>query len=227
VQFNVAQREVILKVVYYGPPLSGKTTNLQAIHKLLDPTVSGRLTTLNTADDRTLFFDLLPLLYRTRSDYQVKLKLFTVPGQVIHAATRRVVLAGADGVVFVADSKRSEGSVNNEYWHGMRHYMEETGLDPETIPLVIQFNKRDLPDARTDDEIKKIRERSSHRVFEAVAIRGEGVVETLRGLLEVALLDLNKRYEIESKFQMASSEMLDAVFKNAKASVNVAAEGGR
>ena len=128
-QFNSAQREIVIKIVYYGPPLSGKTTNLQSIHKLLGPKTCGRLTTLDTADDRTLFFDLLPLIVSSGSGYKIKIKLFTVPGQVIHAATRRLVLQGADGIVFVADSQLVEAKTNNEFWKGMKGHIAENGLD--------------------------------------------------------------------------------------------------
>ena len=213
-RFNVAQREIVLKVVYYGPPLSGKTSNLQALHRVLSQDVCGRLTTLDTADDRTLFFDVLPMVITSASGYRVKLKLFTVPGQVIHAATRRLVLAGADGVVFVADSQLSEARANNEYWHGMQSYMQQTGIDPVSIPTVIQFNKRDLPGVRTVEEIDGIRKKSPEPVFEAVAIRGEGVIDTLRGLLLVMFKDLNRRYDFENKFGISAREFVDAVFAN-------------
>lgn len=211
-QFNVNQREIILKLVYYGPPLSGKTTNLQALHRLLGSELTGHLTTLNTADDRTLFFDLLPVILQSDTGYRIKLKLFTVPGQVIHAATRRVVLAGADGVAFIADSQVSEAKANNEYWHGMRRYLGESGIDPDTIPRVIQFNKRDLPDVRSDAELEEVRRRGTEPVYRAVAIRGEGVVETLHALLVETLADLNRRYEFERKFRISGDSMLATLF---------------
>ena len=136
-QFSSAQREIVIKIVYYGPPLSGKTTNLQSIHKLLGAKTCGRLTTLDTADDRTLFFDLLPLIVSSASGYKIKIKLFTVPGQVIHAATRRLVLQGADGIVFVADSQLAEAKTNNEFWKGMKGHIAENGLNPSNVPTVI------------------------------------------------------------------------------------------
>jgi signal recognition particle receptor subunit beta len=212
VQFNVAQREIVLKVVYYGPPLSGKTTNLQEIHKLLDPRACGRLTVLNTADDRTLFFDLLPVVMTSSQGYRIKLKLFTVPGQVVHAATRRIVLAGADGVVFVADSQTAEAKTNNDYWTGMQYYLKETGVDPGSVPVVIQFNKRDLPDARAEAEIETLRQGSREPIFTAVAVRGEGVLETLHGLLELLFQQLEDRYNFEQKFHIIGEEFLEHVF---------------
>jgi mutual gliding-motility protein MglA len=212
VQFNVQQREIVLKVVYYGPPLSGKTTNLQAIHKLLDPRCTGHLTVLNTADDRTLFFDLLPVFLNNENGYKLKLKLFTVPGQVIHAATRRIVLGGADGVIFVADSQRDEAQVNNEFWHGMRHYLQESGVPTDEIPLVIQFNKRDLPNVRSKEEIDELRKSGPEPIFEAVAVRGEGVLETLHGLLVLMFQNLNRRYDFENKFRISVDDLIRGIF---------------
>jgi signal recognition particle receptor subunit beta len=212
VQFNSAQREITIKLVYYGPPLCGKTSNLLAIHRLLDPEARGRLTVLDTSDDRTLFFDLLPITTRLSSGYGIKLKLFTVPGQVVHAATRRLVLAGADGVVFVADSRRSMSRANNEFWKGMRQYLRDNGFDPNVIPVAIQFNKRDLEDIRSDKEIEEIRQRGSEPVFTAVAIRGDGVIETLHGLLDLVFADLDRRYEFNRKFQFDADEFYSCIF---------------
>ena len=210
-QVNVKQREIVLKVVYYGPPLSGKTTNLQALTELLGEEGRGRLTTLGTADDRTLFFDLLPIFYEAKSKYRVMLKLYTVPGQVVHAATRRLVLEGADGVVFVADSQISEARVNNEYWYGMRQYMDKTGIDAATMPTVVQFNKRDMPNIRTDAELDEIRELSSHPIYTAVAVRHEGVLDTLRGLLKILFKDLNRRYDFGQRFGIDGDEFIKSL----------------
>ncbi len=210
--FNVAQREIILKVVYYGPPLSGKTTNLQSIHRLLDPKSRGHLTILNTADDRTLFFDLLPVIITTDSGYRLKLKLFTVPGQVIHAATRRIVLAGADGVVFVADSQLALAKANNDYWHGMRGYLRESGLEPDDLPTVIQFNKRDLKEIRSDADLEAMAKRGAEPIYKAVALRGDGVMETLRGLLGIMFQHLNRRYDFEQKFKISSEAFMTSIF---------------
>ncbi len=221
-QFNVSQREIILKLVYYGPPLSGKTTNLQALHRLLGSDLTGHLTTLNTADDRTLFFDLLPVVMETAAGYRIKLKLFTVPGQVIHAATRRVVLSGADGVAFIADSQLSEAKANNEYWHGMRHYLAESGIDPDVIPVVVQFNKRDLPRVRSDLELDDVRTKGKEPIYKAVAIRGDGVVETLHGLLAETFADLNRRYDFERKFRISAEGLLATIFARQQLSPSAA-----
>ncbi len=221
-QVDIARREIGLKVVYYGPALSGKTTNLQALHRLLGSDLTGHLTTLNTADDRTLFFDLLPVVLNTSGTYRIKLKLYTVPGQVIHAATRRVVLAGADGVVFVADSQVSESKANNEYWHGMRHYLAESGIDPDHIPVVIQFNKRDLPRVRSDAELEDARKKGREPIYKAVAVQGEGVVETLHGLLAETFADLNRRYDFDRKFRIESAGVLATIFARQRLSPSAA-----
>ena len=157
------------------------------------------------------FLICLPLTLCSDAGYQIKLKLFTVPGQVIHAATRRVVLAGADGVVFIADSQVSESRVNNEYWHGMQAYLKDSGIDPATIPTVIQFNKRDLPDVRTAEELLIIRTRTDRPLYEAVAVRDEGVIETLQGLLGQLFEDLNRRYDFERKFGIDASDFISSL----------------
>ncbi|OGQ83419.1 MAG: hypothetical protein A2289_16375 [Deltaproteobacteria bacterium RIFOXYA12_FULL_58_15] len=211
-QFNSVNREITIKVVYYGPPMSGKTSNLHAIHMMLNDRNLGHLTVLDTSDDRTLFFDLLPISSRLRSGNTIKLKLFTVPGQVIHAATRRVVLSGADGVVFVADGQRTMGRLNNEFFRGMRRYLADNQIDPDDTPTVIQFNKMDLPDVRSDEEIEQIRQRGVEPVFRAVAIRGEGVLETLHGMLELVFSHLNKRYDFNRKFEFSSEEFFGGLF---------------
>ena len=197
VQINIPQREVTLKLVYYGPALSGKTTNLQVIHKELTPESRGQLVTLDTRDDRTLFFDMLPVSFRTKAGFRVKIKIFTVPGQVIHNATRRLVLAGADAIAFIADSQLKMARDNTESYKNMEENLQENGLDPKTMPLVIQYNKRDLPEIREDWELDKISQRSPHPVFAAVAINNEGVMETLAKLAELAFDSFFRRYPAE------------------------------
>src|SRR5262249_18423107 len=151
----------------------------------LDDKRRGRLLTLDTKEDRTLYFDLLPLSFRSQTGVTVKVKLFTVPGQVIHNTTRKVVLQGCDGVAFVADSQIAETKNNNESFANLRQNMRENRLDQENIPIVIQFNKRDLPKVRSEQEIRKIAERGKERTFLASAKTGSGVVETLLGLAAV------------------------------------------
>jgi signal recognition particle receptor subunit beta len=213
VQFNHAQREITLKVVYYGPALSGKTTNLQMVHQLLDPQSRGRLMSLDTADDRTLFFDLLPVFFKSKSGFKVKIKMYTVPGQIMHQSTRRIVLSGADGVAFIADSQLSEARANNEAWKSMMENLKQNGFGPDSIPIVIQFNKRDLPNVRTDAELEELRHKSKEPVFTGIAIRGDGVLETLFALLRLTFRNLTKQYDFEGKFGLSEREFLGAIFK--------------
>src|SRR6185369_12145401 len=193
---------------YYGPGLSGKTTNLQLIHQRTLPDVRGRLLTVETHDDRTLFFDLLPVFFSTASGFKVKVKLFTVPGQVIHNATRRIVLQGADAVAFIADSRRAAGAENNSYWKNLYENMRENGLDPAQVPLVIQYNKRDLPDAKTDAEIEETRKKGKEPVIGAVAIRGEGVLETLYAVLQEAYRAIDGRANLGKNISLTEEEFL-------------------
>lgn len=199
-QIDFKARELTVKLVYYGPALSGKTTNLQAIHSLVAPETSGRLMTLETRDDRTLFFDLLPLTFDGGSGIQVRFKLFTVPGQVIHNATRRLVLQGADGTAFIADSQVSETRSNQQAFLNMQENLRENGLDPATHPLVIQFNKRDLPGVRTDEELERMAKKGREPVFKAIATRGTGVIETFLGLTELTWRQLEERHHLHEKF---------------------------
>lgn len=204
-------RELNLKLVYYGPALSGKTTNLQALHAMVPPQSAGRLMTLETRDDRTLFFDLLPVFVRSDSGFKVKVKLYTVPGQVIHETTRRLVLQGADGIVFVADSQVAETEANKLAFANLRQNMIATGL-PEGMPFVIQFNKRDLPDVRSDAELRGFAARRSTPIFRSVATRGEGVRETLEGLLRLVLADLEARHGVETHLKMSTDDFLAQLF---------------
>ena len=210
-QIDFKSRELTVKLVYYGPALSGKTTNLQAIHRLVTNETAGRLMTLETRDDRTLFFDLLPLTFSSGSGIQVRFKLFTVPGQVIHNATRRLVLQGADGTAFIADSQISETKANRQAFLNMQENLKENNLDPATHPVVIQFNKRDLPNVRSDEEIAKMAKRGREPVFSAVAIRGVGVIETFLGLTDVTWRRLEEKHSLKEKFGLDPDEFLDDV----------------
>ncbi|MFL5357045.1 GTP-binding protein [Archangium sp.] len=212
-QLNHAQRELTLKLVYYGPGLSGKTTNLRCIHARARPEARGRLLSVETHEDRTLFFDLLPVFFTSSSGFKVKLKLFTVPGQVVHDATRRVVLQNADGVAFIADSRRGAAGENNAYWRRLRSNMRENGLDASQVPVVIQFNKRDLPDAQTDEELEQARQRGAEPVVGAVALRGEGVMETLHALLQVAWRNLDERMRVSRNVGLTEKEFLTHIFQ--------------
>lgn len=208
VQFNVVAREVHIKLVYYGPALSGKTTNLQKLHEAMNPDIRGRLMTLDTKDDRTLFFDLLPVRFTTTSGYQVKLKVFTVPGQVFHDSTRRVVLQGADGVAFIADSQRDQQDNNRESFNNLRTNCEQNKLDFEKLPVVIQFNKRDLNDIVSEDEIAQAWKEPGDPVYLASAIDSSGVVETFLRLLELTLANLNAKHDLGERFGMSAEDFV-------------------
>ncbi len=214
VQLNADAREIAVKVVYYGPALSGKTTNLQALFQKIDPKVRGRLMTLDTKDDSTLFFDMMPVFFRTQAGVKVKLKLYTVPGQVMHESTRRIVLQGTDAVAFVADSRRSEAASTLAYWNNMLKNLEANGLDYRTLPVVIQMNKRDLEDARRDDELGDLRSVIQPPIVPAVAIRGEGVVETLYALLQLCYRTLDRSLALDAKWRVSEREFLDRIFSH-------------
>ncbi len=218
-EFNSANREITLKLVYYGPPLSGKTTNLHALHGLLGSHVCGRMITLDTSDDRTLFFDLLPVLVRSRSGVRIKLKLYTVPGQAIHAATRKLVLKGADGLVFVADSQLSMAAENQKYWRRYCRipcqYLRELGDDPDILPTVVQFNKRDLDNIRSESDLDLISSKSREPIYRSVAIRSEGVMETLHGLCERVWNSLDSRLSFGRKLQLSREDFFEGIFQSA------------
>jgi signal recognition particle receptor subunit beta len=209
VQLDFAAREVTIKLVYYGPALSGKTTNLVSLHGLAGAQARGRLMTLETQDDRTLFFDLLPLTFRAKDgDVSLRIKLFTVPGQPIHGATRRLVLQGADGVALVADSQISETQHNAEAFYDLRKNLKDNGIKLDKMPLVIQFNKRDLPDIRSEQELSELATRGEEPVYLAVATRGLGVVETLIGLLHLTWQTLDRTHQLSQKLSIDGDTML-------------------
>ena len=211
-QINMQEREITVKMVYYGPALSGKTTNLQQLHQLINRPARGKMVTLDTSDDRTLYFDFLPIQFGTQNGFSVKIKLFTVPGQVMHKSTRKVVLAGADAVVFVADSQRSSASANAYSWRDMEANLKSNGLDFETIPKVLQFNKRDLPDVKPLQEIREAW--GDMPTFPAVAVRGEGVLETFRELLRLVYRGIDVRHRFAEKFGVSEEDFLKGVFRS-------------
>jgi signal recognition particle receptor subunit beta len=190
---NYSSREITCKVVYYGPGRGGKTTNLQDIHARIPEARRGRMVSLATEMDRTLFFDFLPLELGTLSGFQVRFQLYTVPGQVYYDATRKLVLQGADGVVFVADSQARRQEENVESFRNLQSNLLAQDVDPRTIPLCLQFNKRDLEDAVTIEEMERALNYRGLRAFQAIATRGEGVFETLRGISELVLESIASR----------------------------------
>src|SRR4029450_10093846 len=199
VQFNFTERTIKAKVVYYGPAQSGKTTNLEQIHRLTDPAANNRLISLNTAQDRTLFFDLLPFSLGAVSGYDFKIQLYTVPGQVQYNATRRVVLAGADAVVFVADSQKSMLKENQSAFENMKVNLLANRLVPEKVPLVIQYNKQDLPNVQTEAELNRAWHLWGRKAFPAVAARGEGVLETFVAVVQEMLAAIAVKYNLKEK----------------------------
>ena len=200
-QVDFTERQLTLKLVYYGPPLSGKTSNLRALHGKVDALNRGRLMTLDTRDDRTLFFDLLPIFFRA-SGFSFRIKVYTVPGQPVHEATRKVVLAGADGVVFVADSRADHVEANRSSWQNLMANLGSLGLG--ALPVVVQYNKRDLPDAVPLAAVDRFGD-PDRVVSEACARTGEGVVETFFELVGRTWESLDKDLKLAEKLGIDSS----------------------
>lgn len=185
--FNYTTMHAAAKIVYYGPGLGGKTTNLLHIHKKTAAVSRGEMVSLETDTDRTLFFDLLPLEVGTIGGMRVRLQLYTVPGQVFYNATRRLVLRGVDGVVFVADSQKNAFDANLESLRSLEENLGDLGLSPETLPLVFQYNKRDLRSILTVDELERELNPGARPFLEAAALHGVGVFETLKAISRLAL----------------------------------------
>lgn len=195
-ELDEIKHTLTIKLVYYGPAMSGKTTNLMRLHDILAPDLKGEIMTMETQNDRTLFFDLLPLGFRAPSGWLVKFKLYTVPGQVVHDATRKAVLSRADGVVFVADSQRSQGVNNSEAFQNLDDNARRVGLDFDTLPLVVQFNKRDLPNILSESEILERWSAAPWPLVMASALTGAGVRETFVKLLEAVYPLLDERFSL-------------------------------
>ena len=231
-QLDFVSRELTIKLVFYGPALSGKTTNLQALHAAADEKTTGRLMTLETRDDRTLFFDLLPLAFRDAGGLAVRLKVFTVPGQVIHSSTRRLVVQGADGVAFIADSQAAETQHNAESFMDLKENLRANGINLKQMPLIIQFNKRDLKNIRSDEEIAKLAAQGKEPVYLAVATKGTGVVESFIGLLHLTWSSLESQHDLRRKFGFDSARFMAQVAeslgrKDGVAEILEARVGGR
>ena len=193
--YNASTRELTAKIVYYGPGLCGKTTNLQVLHRRLDPGTAGELLVLSTETDRTIYFDLLPVELGDIKGYTIRFQLATVPGQTAFNETRRIVLKGADGVVFVADSQWTMLPKNLESWQSLKENLARNGTAVETIPVVIQYNKRDLPDILSVDAMQEALGFSSYPQVEAVASEGRGVTETFKLISKLTFLDLLRRLQ--------------------------------
>jgi signal recognition particle receptor subunit beta len=190
---NYAAREINCKLVYYGPGLCGKTTNLQYIYKKVDPGTKGKLISLATETERTLFFDFLPLELGTVRGFKTRFHLYTVPGQIFYEASRKLILKGADGVAFVADSQIDRVEANIQSLADMNQHLREQGIDPERISLVMQYNKRDLAKVVPVDELQKALNPRNLPWFEAIAPEGQGVFETLKALAKLVLQELQRK----------------------------------
>ena len=189
---NYASREINCKIVYYGPGLCGKTTNIQYIYDKTNPQAKGKLISLATETDRTLFFDFLPLDLGSVKGFKVRFHLYTVPGQVFYDASRKLILKGVDGVIFVADSQNERMEANEESVYNLKNNLKDQGYELKAIPYVLQLNKRDLPNIATVEEMVKKLQQKDEPVFEAVASKGTGVFETLKAVARQALNDLRK-----------------------------------
>lgn len=191
---NYSSREINCKIVYYGPGLCGKTTNLQYIYKRTNPEQKGKLISLATETERTLFFDFLPLSLGDIRGFKVRFHLYTVPGQVFYAASRKLILKGVDGVIFVADSQIERMDANMESLEDLKINLAEQGYAIEKLPYAIQYNKRDLIGVAPVNEMNKIINSNGVQWFEAVAITGAGVFETLKSVARQVLFELKKHY---------------------------------
>lgn len=194
--YSPDERKLTLKVVYCGPALSGKTTNLMQLHTLLRPQRKGELMVMETRDDRTLFFDMLPIGLRS-GDLDLRLKLYTVPGQVQHDSTRKAVLSRVDGVIFVADSQARQQENNANSFENLADNLQKVGMDIEQLPLVVQFNKRDAADAVSEQELQaRWRQTPWAPVCMASALYGRGVIETYRSLLDRLYPRVDKDFQL-------------------------------
>ncbi len=189
---NYSSREINCKIVYYGPGLCGKTTNLQYIYDKTNPQAKGKMISLATETERTLFFDFLPLSLGEIRGFKTRFHLYTVPGQVFYDASRKLILKGVDGVVFVADSQEERMEANIESLENLGINLEEHGYDLKKIPYVVQYNKRDLPNATPMDELRRELNPMGVPEFEACAVTGQGVFDTLKAVAKLVLQELRK-----------------------------------
>lgn len=215
IEFDEQLKRMVLKLVYYGPALSGKTTNLLTLHDQLSLDGRGELMMLDTTEDRTIYFDLLPFFYVAPSGMKIKLKVYTVPGQVRHDATRKAVLQRADGVVFVADSHTAGMAINFESFDNLEKNLSMVGLSIDRLPLVVQFNKRDLGDIVAEDEIRRAWGPTGLPVIMASALKGWGVLETFHAVLEMTFDSVNARYGLSERYAVDKEDFLEAILRTA------------
>lgn len=189
---NYSSREINCKIVYYGPGLGGKTTNLQYVYAKTNPDAKGKMISLATESDRTLFFDFLPLSLGEIRGFKTRFHLYTVPGQVFYNASRKLILKGVDGLVFVADSQVARIEANMESIENLQVNLAEQGYDLNRLPFVVQYNKRDLPNITTVEELRRLLNPNKVVDYQAVATTGEGVFETLKAIAKLVLIELKK-----------------------------------
>jgi len=189
---NYMAREINCKIVYYGPGLCGKTTNLQYIYERTNPEAKGKMISLATETDRTLFFDFLPLALGEIRGFKTRFHLYTVPGQVFYDASRKLILKGVDGVVFVADSQIARLEANQESLENLRTNLSEQGYSLDKIPYVVQYNKRDMPEIGTVEELRELLNPAKTPDFEGIARTGVGVFDTLKAVAKLVLTELKK-----------------------------------
>ncbi len=189
---NYLSREINCKIVYYGPGLCGKTTNLQYIYTKTNPTQKGKMISLATETERTLFFDFLPLALGEIRGFKTRFHLYTVPGQVFYDASRKLILKGVDGVVFVADSQIARTEANIESMENLRTNLAEQGYSLDKLPYVVQYNKRDMPSIAPVEELRSLLNPTTVPEFEAVAVNGAGVFDTLKAIAKLVLTELKR-----------------------------------
>ncbi len=189
---NYLSREINCKIVYYGPGLCGKTTNLQYIYSKTNPEAKGKMISLATETERTLFFDFLPLALGEIRGFKTRFHLYTVPGQVFYDASRKLILKGVDGVVFVADSQIARMEANVESMENLRTNLAEQGYSLDKLPYVVQYNKRDMPSVAPVDELKSLLNPGAVPDFEAIATTGQGVFDTLKAVAKLVLTELKR-----------------------------------
>lgn len=190
---NYSTREINFKIVYYGPGLSGKTTNIKYIYEKIKKDNKGKLVSLATETERTLFFDFFPLDLGMIKGYKVKFHLYTVPGQIYYSSSRKLILKGVDGLVFVADSQRERFEANIESISDMNENLVDYKIDFPTLPYVLQLNKRDLPNITPADELIEALRQKDEPVVEAVALKGDGVVDTLKSISKLVMVEVKRK----------------------------------
>jgi mutual gliding-motility protein MglA len=209
IEYDEKDLRMVLKLVYYGPALSGKTTNLLCLHEMLVQDGRGELMLLDTSDDRTIFFDLLPFFLVAPSGLKIKVKVYTVPGQVRHDATRKAVLQRADGVAFIADSQVKETANNVSSFENLETNLTLVGIDIDQVPLVIQFNKQDLGETVSAAEIERAWGQTAIPVLRASALQGWGVIETFRELVERTYDHVDSRFALAANHGLAKSDFVE------------------